>query len=404
MKLLEYLGISTDELKAYIDSGMIHVDHHDQFPLSLFSYSREAQYENTWPEPVRKCRGLIVREDTEEIIARPFEKFFNLETDNLDACVRNMSGTGVVEESKFANIAREPDFIFEKMDGFMCTLYTWEGVNYIASKGSFKSTHAKWATAQYHKQVKQHKEIWPDGFTPVFEGITKNLRIVVDYGEREELVLIGLVDIETGEERLGDALAYWAIRNGFSFPAEYNLPLGDANKLSLNAETKNFEGYVAVWKRPGQTPFRLKIKYLDYLRIHRLVSGVSPKRVYEALVNGWSSEFDEWIDESTPWFSKFIAKWKNVLEGKYNELVVASWSAFTSAKIALWPVVTGSALEGIVNVPTRKQWADEFAKHPKELHSILFATLDGKDLKPYIWKRVKPLIRDSKPMIDAYKM
>jgi len=130
-------------------------------------------------------------EDTEEIIARPYEKFFNL-------------GTSGMPETEIGAVPSEPDILYEKMDGFLCTLYSWEGVEYMASKGSFDSPHAKWATAQYRKQ--KVGDAWLPGWTPVFEGLTKNRRIVVDYGGREELVLTGVVHIETGEQFGGTLL------------------------------------------------------------------------------------------------------------------------------------------------------------------------------------------------------
>lgn len=223
-------------------------------------------------------------------------KFFNLRT----------SGMPETDPSLWDG-NYEPDYLMEKMDGFLCTLYRWEGKEYLASKGSFHSPHAKWATATYNAWIDLgNKYSWPEGYTPVFEGITKNLRIVVDYGDREELVLTGLINIETGAELLGADFLYWAHLNNFSVPSLCERSLDTANKLSLDPSIKNFEGYVAVWDtRPGASPFRLKIKYLDYLRIHRMVCGVSPKAIYNALVEGWQPEMDEWLDESTPWFNKF---------------------------------------------------------------------------------------------------
>lgn len=404
MKLYEYLKISPAEFQTYIDSGMISVNHHAKFPLVLFSYSRQAQYENLWPDPVRKCRGLIVNELTEEIIARPFEKFFNLENDNLETCLVAMSGHGAAEESKLSNIAREPDFIYEKMDGFMCTLYTWEGVNYIASKGSFDSPHAKWATATYRKYEQDNSRTtwWPEGFTPVFEGLTANLRIVVDYKDREELVLIGLVNIETGEEIIGRNLLQSGMARGFSTPKLYALELAAANQMSLDPSIENFEGYVAVWVRPGQTPFRLKIKFIDYLRIHRMVTGVSPKRIFEALVNNWQSVLAEWTDESTPWFKKHIAKWQRALVSEYEQIERDAKAHFELYKAE---VMKPRYEEGKFDYfPTRKDWALKFQESSKQIQPILFALLDGKDVKPFIWKQVKPMIRNSRPLVDSHSI
>jgi RNA ligase len=389
MKLLDYLGITNEELQEYIDSGMIDSQHHETFPLVILTYGRKAVADNTWPAPVRKCRGLIVREDTEEIIARPYEKFFNL-------------GTAGMPETEMAAATREPDALYEKMDGFLCILYEWEGQKYLASKGSFHSTHAKWATATYRKlEEKRGWPIyWPTGCTPVFEGITKNLRIVVDYGDREELVLTGIVDIESGEETTPSKLWRFGQINRFKTPTIYPFTLAWANKDSLTSGQKNFEGYVAYWQRPGQTPLRLKIKYTEYLRIHRMVSGVSPKRIFEALQNGWPAEMNEWLDDSTPWFNKFVATWKSVLETKYKSLVIGATNAYVETKAKAYNSV---ATLGSIGLWTRKQWAEEFKKYPEDLQPILFAMFDGKNIEPFIWKRVKPIISGSRPMVDAHK-
>src|SRR5436190_5052180 len=117
MDLLAYLQISADELQLMINRGYIETAHHAKFPLVMFTYSRKTVADNTWPESVRKCRGLIVREDTNEIIARPFEKFFNY-GDPVGGYPDNGPG-------------HEPDSIVEKMDGFLCTMYRWEDNEYI---------------------------------------------------------------------------------------------------------------------------------------------------------------------------------------------------------------------------------------------------------------------------------
>lgn len=390
MKLLDYLKITNDELQAFIDSGMIDTQHHDTFPLVILTYGRKAVSDNTWPDAVRKCRGLIVREDTEEIIARPYEKFFNL-------------GTSGMPETELSAIPGEPTALYEKMDGFLCTYYSWEGKSYCASKGAFGSPHAKWATATYRRAEDLNGGWcrWPVDSTPVFEGITKNLRIVVDYGEREELVLTGIVSNETGDEATPEQLEYYGDINGFKTPTVYKMGMEFANNDSLYSGQKNFEGFVAYWQRPGQTPFRLKIKYQDYLRVHRMVCGVSPKRVFEALQNGWPAEMNEWLDESTPWFSKFVTKWKTVLEDAYNKIDHESKVAYDVVQNKAYQAVMS---QGTVGLWTRKQWAEEIQKYPEELHSVLFALMDGKNVTPYIWKRVKPLISGSRPMVDASKM
>lgn len=398
MKLTEYLAVSAEALQDYINNGLVDTTFHPKFPLVIFTYSRKCVSEQAWDSVTTKCRGLIANTETDEVIARPFEKFFNYGDPQAGL---QLAAGGTLEEPAPGNacIFHEPDTLYEKMDGFLCTMYRWAGKEYLASKGSFDSPHAKWATAIYN-QMLPAGGTWPIGYTPVFEGITKNLRIVVDYGEREELVLIGLVNIKTGEELSHASLMTWATANGFNIPETFTMSLATAAETVLDSRIKNVEGYVAYWFRLGQTPFRLKIKYQDYLRVHRLVTGVSPRRVYEALVNGWQSELDEWTDESTPWFKHFIHKWHAVLNTRYQEIThgaEASYGVIQGVLNQQWQS-TGS-------IPVRKDWAlliqrSEFVQYAP----VLFAMLDGKNVQPIIWKMVKPLISGSKPMIDATKM
>lgn len=381
MNLTSYLGVTSTELQKYVNDGLVDTAFHPTFPLVLFTYSRKCVADQAWDKVTTKCRGLIANLNTDEIIARPFEKFFNFG----ESLQKDESGELEPERPD-----REPDYIVEKMDGFLCTMYTWEGKNYIASKGSFDSPHSRWATAwlnEHHPNLK----VAP-GLTAVFEGITPNLRIVVDYGGREELVLLTVIDNKTGVELVPE----WLAQNfGFHTPLRHSLRLQDAVNQTLNPSVKNIEGYVLVWNRLGQTPFRLKLKYQDYLRIHRMVTGTSPKRVFEALVNGWDAEMDTWLDESVPWFSKFISRWKTALDTRYKELETDAKSAFDEIRQS----ALDDAAEG--NLWTRKQWAERFKTRPEELHSVLFAMLDGKDYQPFIWKRVKPMIRGSHPLVDA---
>ena len=116
---------------------------HDTYPLRMLTYGRECVHgTDKWDGVTTKCRGVIYRTDTEEIIARPFEKFHNLYTASMPET--DPSTWEPNENSWWQTPTPE---VWEKMDGFLATLYEWEGKQYIASKGSFDSPHAKSATA-----------------------------------------------------------------------------------------------------------------------------------------------------------------------------------------------------------------------------------------------------------------
>jgi RNA ligase len=396
MKIWQYLGVSPEKFRTnYLETRLVDVAIHPQFPLKMFTYGREAVHTNNWDSVIRKCRGIIFDVKTDDIIARPFEKFFNLGTANMPETDPtrwefdgNQTGT-------------KPPEVWEKMDGFLCTAYTYNGETYIASKGSFDSVHARWATNWYrnHPVHESGRYTWPAGYTPVFEGICSSIRIVVDYENFEGLVLLALVNNETGEE-MGRGFDCWAYSNNLTTPKKYDLGWKEARNMSLDVKVENFEGYVLVWRRPGQTPFRLKVKYVDYLRLHRMVSGVSAKAIYRGLSDpAYKGELKEWIDESTPWFSKFVSKWVRALQGRHDELMEKATRAFK---------VSQNYLEDFAKknwdnpADVRKAFALEFQRTERnDIKGILFAMYDGKDASAVAWKLTKPMIKSSQPMIHG---
>src|SRR5882724_2578331 len=98
----------------------------------------------------------------------------------------------------------------------------------------------------------------------------------------------------------------------------------DAAKASLDESVKNEEGYVLTWYRPGTTPFRLKVKYQDYLKLHRLVTTCSPKKILEMMQGGWNEHLEGMKQNSAPWFAKYCNKWKTVIETEFNRITEAA--------------------------------------------------------------------------------
>jgi RNA ligase len=383
MNVLTYLGIDESTLEKYISDKLIDRAHHEEFPLALLCYSRKAVYDNVWDSVTTKCRGLIYCTDTMEIIARPFEKFHNYGSEQITP-----------EESAFVFTAGEPE-IYEKLDGFLCILYEWEGKQYIASKGSFHSVHAKWATRWLNKRGPISG---PKDSTFVFEDITKNLRIVVDYGAAEELRLLACINNETGEEFNYPELRFIAYMYNLSMAQQFTYTMQEVLS-DANSGRQNFEGYVLLWRRPGQTPFRLKVKYLEYLRLHRMVTQVSPKRILEALSQGWDSVLAEYVENSTPEFKKYAEKWKGYLENEYNTIFVRVEKTFDIVRDELDAPPYGRQL------PNRKQWADYFTCNQwKDISGALFAYLDGNmnQVRAIIWKMLKNKVVGAKPLVDAH--
>ena len=175
--------INLDKIQKYVDSGLINVNvHPEDEKIKLFNYSHKCQFDRKWDEITRMCRGLIVNTETGEIIARPFEKFFNVQ-----------EHTDVFNKE----IPDEVPLITEKLDGSLGIMYTLNNKTWIATRGSFTSEQAIWATKWWREN--KGDEPYGNEITHLFEIIYPENRIVVKY-DFSGLVYLASIRTETDKQ------------------------------------------------------------------------------------------------------------------------------------------------------------------------------------------------------------
>lgn len=312
----------------------------DEHGYRIFNYTAKAQYDGAWDDVTLNCRGLIVAPDL-TVVARPFKKFFNL-----------------------AEMIQVPDGPFvacQKMDGSLGIAYfDAKGNVKVATRGSFQSDQALWATAWLDKHKDLRDQVAGQltaGRTPLFEIIYPDNRIVVDYGGLEDLVLLSTMDIASGVDDLDDD--WWdgsiATRHGGL----------DIDKISSMNE-QNAEGFVLKW----DDGTRAKIKFPEYVRLHRLVTGVTARSIWELLSNRIKIEplLEMVPDEFYNWVKATVAD----LNGQF--------SAIEKEAFRVLAMVQRDA-------PRKEQAAlIEKSKYPH----VVFLMLDGKPYAELIWKYIRP--------------
>jgi len=264
------------ECQAAVDAGLVSCRKHPTDDLWILNYTPECQFSKSWNNVTLQCRGLIVNAEG-SVVARPFRKFFNLsEHDNPEF-------SQVPYGSKFK--------AYEKMDGSLGIAYVssrgWE----ISTRGSFESEQAAFATSLLHTKYSHIVPNLNPNWTYLFEIIYRENRIVVDYGDSEELVLLGVIHTSDGAELpLGD-FAHLPFRQPQVFEV--------SDIASLPRDTQNFEGYVVRF----ENGLRVKVKLDDYVRLHKLMTGITANRLWEMLASGQDVEAaikelpDEMYDE-----------------------------------------------------------------------------------------------------------
>lgn len=332
---------SLTDLDRLIEERFISARPHPAAPLVIYNYTAKAQFDREWHETTRKCRGLILTADG-EMASRPFEKFFNL-------------GEYEIE------LPPERPEIWRKYDGSLGVLYWLDGRPAIASRGSFTSEQALAATAILEDSYADSLPKLDRAKTYLFEIIYPENRIVVDYGATRELRLLSIVDTLTGEESAPDVSLGFPVAEQVESDAELN-------ELAL-ANADNEEGYVLFWRDRG---LRLKVKFADYLRMHRIVTGFSAKRVWEALRDGELEMLGEARAMGTDGFAQWLDGLTHDLTTKYEAIEAAAREAF-----------------GRVPLDVDRKSQAAVITQAKAPH-VLFKMLDGREYAPLIWEMVHP--------------
>ena len=272
--------------------------------LWILNYTHECQHAHVWDEITTVCRGLVVDKDW-NVVARPFDKFFNLGEPTFD---------GDIPLSLTEIIARHGKYtIEEKVDGSLGILFKYGNEWVTATRGSFNSDQAKrMIEIMRNSFEKTDKPLdlssLTYGYTHLFEIIYPENRIVIDYKGEEKLVYLGSRNNETGEYIKIDILM-----SSFDNPKIYD---------HLEQNIPNAEGYVLHF----DDEFRLKVKFEEYKRLHKILTGLNVHAVWEMMKK---SKDMKPLEENVP--EEFMIWLKSVrrdLQGRFEDIRFRSAKAF----------------------------------------------------------------------------
>jgi RNA ligase len=340
-------------LSEYIDKGSVVKQNHPTLPLSIYNYSRTTQYDGMWDDITLNCRGLVL-DNEGNVIAKPFPKFFNY------------------EEHKPEDIPNENFEVYEKMDGSLGIVFHYNDEWHVATRGSFTSEQAikgkELLDTQYNVSSLRKTR------TYLFEIIYPENRIVVDYGDDEKLILLAVMDTESGEEIPSSAL-YFMVEDGWDVVTTYKTWGEDWETLKTEISKDN-EGYVIRFSGG----MRMKIKGTEYVRLHRILTNFSNKDIWELLKNGEPlepflervpDEFDKWVKAVT---MNLRYSFHSIDEraGKYHDGF--RYGKFNDREVE----------------PTKKEFAEYVKQFPVELAAVMFKMWDKRPYDYIIWNMIKP--------------
>jgi RNA ligase len=360
--------LDVDLLSRHVVNGYVREAHHPTEPLRIYNYTAKTQWSRTWDGVTTQCRGLMVGAD-DQVVARPFAKFFNLSDYQTD-------------DPTVGPIELEPPIeVYEKVDGSLGIAYRQpsDGRLAWATRGSFVSDQAVWATAFWHAQEREFA-FDLDRVTVLAEIVYPDNRIVVDYAGAAYLALLAVLDIATGEQVLPSAARADVPTTWAGGPVVGSLgQLVDLDISSLPV-LDNAEGFVLL---SADRRTRVKCKLPEYVRLHALLTGVTERHIWDRLSQGESlAPLRELVpDEFLAWVDRVEAK----LRAERDALEFECRTAF-QAVLDETRRTTATADE--------REYRKAFALLAvKQRHaSALFTMLDGRSekLNAYLWLCVKP--------------
>lgn len=339
-----------NSLESLVSQGLVSKRKHPKHPLWVYNYTPKAvtvpwyewgctdgKHRNFLALP--DARGLILDEDY-NIIGRGFRKFWNYEQ--------------VKDRIPWDENCR----VSRKWDGSLIITCWYKGELIVATRGSFESEQALWAQ-DYIRRIKVEGP--PKGHSLLYEAIYNDNKIVVNY-KREMLVELVCVNNETGLDHYRE---HWG----------HKASTEELEQLKAQ-NTPNEEGWVVTFY---PSCFRVKIKFEDYIRLHRIRFQTTTHSIWEMLKE-----------------SNSLARVYELVEGLPKDLAdkILYYSRDLLAQAACINVWANQKHKQIQQ-KQKDLWPEktlaEWIKKQDHPH-ILFSLWRGKDkeAKRLVWKTVEP--------------
>lgn len=254
------------ELDKLVDDGWLSKSEMDN--LVLYNYTDKTTFAKHWNTFTINARGTIYDKNTGKVVALAFPKFFN----------HNEALAPKDEPGGFSPMV--------KMDGSLGTGFFRDGQWCVATRGSFYSDQAKEATKMLREQYDMKR--WPKEYTPLFEIIYPENRIIVDYGDKRELVLLAARHTQYGIYMPQSDLDVLASYCGFETTTNHKQHSENFESIKQVEEhvsklSWQEEGYVLRFHQSGNM---VKVKSPEYLRVAKAKSDLTLLNIWEWMCRG----------------------------------------------------------------------------------------------------------------------
>jgi hypothetical protein len=303
------------------------------------------------------AKGVVYRREPFELVSLPLVKIYNL--GEREVSVADIAGIASANGNARLHFLR-------KLDGTLLQRFQHEGRVYFTTRGMIEGgpcygsydedAPARAANFDFlgtARRIAQTKypalcEIRPEfeNTTLVFEFIHPETRVITNYGEREDLVLLACFDRAEYRYRTFAELKALADAHALSRVDAFSPPghtIGEQiESLLASIAGSDQEGTVITIEHGHRVVYRVKVKSPDYLRVLKLVVTCTYARVVEMI--DLHPEWKDWSDMESHLRSLGREQVPEEVLGFYRE----HYDAFAAY---------------IADCERLRAWADELASH-----------------------------------------
>ncbi|NUR27143.1 MAG: polynucleotide kinase [Catenulispora sp.] len=358
-------------------------------PLSIYSYSRTCQYDQYWTPVTTRTRGLVVDDTTGRVAGWCLPKFFN---------------HGQHGKFDYAPpLPDEPFEVYDKVDGSLGIVFHYDGAWRAASKGSFVSDQAAWAQ-RYLDQA--DTSALDTAVTYLAEIVYPENRIVVNYGDRRDLVLLAAFRADGTELPLRAAAPAWqgvgTVVRTYDWTDTFGVLAALAEKNQhldgADATGTDAEGWVIRFA----SGVRTKTKLTGYVSLHYRLTSITPKHIWRALaVQRHPEATDVQLSQAIGVQPNEVVGMRRIPGGplaplledvpdEYDAWVRSVCDDLTARAAALAAKIEGAHASLTHLAGDRGAYARAAKDFDGFVRAGMFLLLDGRPIALHVWRAVKP--------------
>ena len=248
-----------------------------------------------------ECRSVVIDIHENRLVVTPFKKFRN-----LNECEE----TSIENISKRIKDAKCVEFS-DKLDGSMQAVRYYNDSIVMCGSTSLNPEFS-WRLKDGYKMLFNragYVDLIMDNplLTFIFEYISmKDAHVVVYSKEQEGLYLIGIRNSVTGDEYSYKTIREFADKYSIPSTTVFNKTLDDVIKELDDKKSNEAEGFVV-----NIDGYKVKIKYNDYVNMHRVLSEISSVNL--VIKNIADGTFDDMISKVPVAYKDRVMKTANIV-------------------------------------------------------------------------------------------